>query len=167
MTEPLDRNRGPVTPPNPYSPPPGAAVQPYRHPGQVPQPYPVNATPRQVPVPYIRVDAGGRIGAALLDYVLTTVTFGIGWLIWACVTWSNGQSPAKSLLGHVVADAETGVPFDWGRMFLREFVIKGMLFGFLSLITLGVFGIVNACTVFRSDQRTLHDQMAGSVVRVG
>ena len=45
-----------------------------------------------------------------------------------------------SLLGHVVADAETGVPFDWGRMFLREFVIKGMLFGFLSLITLGVSG---------------------------
>jgi hypothetical protein len=40
-----------------------------------------------------------------------------------------------------------------------------MLFGMLNSFTFGIFGLVDACTLFRTGQRTLHDQMAGSLVR--
>ena len=112
------------------------------------------------------VSPGGRLGALLLDFLLIMVTLGLGWLIWACVTFANGQTPAKALLGHVVADAETGVAFDWGRMFLREFVIRGLLFGLVNTITFGVFAFVDAFMVFGTLRRTLHDQVAGSIVRL-
>jgi uncharacterized RDD family membrane protein YckC len=150
----------PYYPPNPYGPDNSAALQPvqYHHPAAMPM-------PQQFVAPFPLVSAGGRIGASLLDFLLIGVTLGIGWLIWACVTWSNGQTPAKSLLGHVVVDAATGQPFDWGRMFLREFVIKMLLFGLLDTITFGVFWLVDDFTLFRAGQRTLHDQVAGSLVR--
>jgi uncharacterized RDD family membrane protein YckC len=111
------------------------------------------------------VGAGGRLGAVLLDAVLIVVTFGLGWLIWAMITWSSGQTPGKQLLGHVVADGTTGEAFGWGRMFLREFLIRTLLFWIPNALTLGLFGLADALMVFRSDGRTLHDMTAGSIVR--
>ena len=114
--------------------------------------------------PYTLVTAGGRLGARILDVVLIMVTLGIGWLIWALITWANGQTPGKALLGHVVADARTGEPFGWGRMCVREFLVKGLLFGLLSMVTCGLSALVDCLMVLRSDQRTLHDLVVGSVV---
>jgi uncharacterized RDD family membrane protein YckC len=139
----------------PYSP---AYPAPYQQ--QYPQPYPV--LPAQSGT---RVSEAGRLGASLLDGVLIFVTAGIGWMIWSLISWSTGQSPAKQLLGHVVADAETGAAFSWGRMFVREFLVRGVLFLLLNFVTLGIFGLVDACMIFRADHRTLHDTMAGSIVR--
>jgi uncharacterized RDD family membrane protein YckC len=114
---------------------------------------------------YPLVSVGGRIGAALLDVLLMLVTLWIGWLVWAMVTWSDGQSPAKQLLGYVVADADTGEPFDWGRMALREFCVKGLLGWLLSLVSLGIYVWVDAFMILGDRQRTLHDRMANSIVR--
>ncbi|MBB2943489.1 putative RDD family membrane protein YckC [Actinoplanes lutulentus] len=111
------------------------------------------------------VSVGGRFGAALLDVLLMLVTFGIGWFIWSLITWSQGQSPGKRLMGHVVVDPHSGEPFDWSRMALREFCIKGMLGGALSTCTFSVYTWVDAFMIFGEGQRTLHDRMAGSVVR--
>ncbi len=142
---------------NPYSAPP-APVMPYG------APVPAYATAR--PLPDVRlVPPGGRLGAALLDALLIMVTFGLGWLIWSLVVWSNGQSPGKQLLGHVVAEADTGRPFGWGRMCVRDLLIRGLLFAILNTVTFGIFAIVNACMVFGDGHRTLHDRMAGSIVR--
>jgi uncharacterized RDD family membrane protein YckC len=122
--------------------------------------------PLPVPVTAARlVSPGGRLGAVLLDVLLAVVTLGIGYIIWSLIVWSNGQTPGKQLLGHVVADAQTGAPADWGRMFMREFVIHFLLFGVINTVTFGVFLIVDACTVFGTDHRTLHDKMAGTIVR--
>jgi hypothetical protein len=151
--------------PGPYPPPWGTELQPYSSGAPAVYQQPAMGY-QQYPAASNLVSPGGRFGAACLDFLLIMVTFGLGWLIWACVTWSNGQSPAKSLLGHVVADAQTGQAFDWGRMFLREFVIRGLLFGLVNTITLGVFGLVDAFMVFGTTRRTLHDQMAGSIVRL-
>jgi uncharacterized RDD family membrane protein YckC len=139
----------------PYSP---AYPAPYEQPYQ--QPYPMPPAQRGTVV-----SEAGRLGASLLDGVLIFITAGIGWMIWSLISWSTGQSPAKQLLGHVVADAATGRALSWGRMFVREFLIRGVLFLLLNVVTLGIFGLVDACMIFRAGHRTLHDTMAGSIVR--
>src|SRR3954452_4433280 len=110
------------------------------------------------------VSPGGRLGAVVLDVLLIMVTLGIGWFVWALIAWSKGQTPGKQVLGHVVADASTGEQFTWSQMFLRDFLIRGLLFGLISTVTAGLFGLVDVLMVFREDRRTLHDQMAGSIV---
>jgi hypothetical protein len=155
----------------PYSGQPNS-VQPYEaqlYPAQLypAQPYPAQHSPAQSYPDRSGslVSVGGRLGAFLLDGLLILVTLGIGYLIWALVTWSDGQTPAKKLLGHVVVDAETGATFDWGRMALRQFVIQGLLGGLLTSISCGIYFWVDALTVLGEGQRTLHDRMAHSVVR--
>lgn len=141
------------------------AVQPYS--GQPHSAQPYSAQPYS-PFPAAQgqlVSVGGRFGAFLLDALLIFVTLGIGYLVWALITWSDGQTPGKKLLGHVVVDASSGVPFDWGRMALRQFVLQGLLGGLLSSITLGVYFWIDSLMVLGDGQRTLHDRMANSVVR--
>ena len=158
-------------PAQPYGQPP----QPYGHP-QPPWGTPTGYAPQSAVQPYgyptypapgpgLRlVSPGGRLGAALLDGLLYVLTLGIGWLIWMLITWGSGQTPGKQLLHQVVVDPNTGQRFTRGRMCLREFVVRGLLFGLLSFLTLGVFSLVDALMVFREDRRTLHDQVSGSVV---
>jgi uncharacterized RDD family membrane protein YckC len=141
----------------------GAALQPYSS-AATAAPYARPYAPAQV-AGYPIVSVGGRIGAALLDVLLITVTLGIGWFIWTMITWSDGQTPAKKLLGHVVADANTGQPLDWGRMALRDFCIKGLLALVLNAVSCSLYFWVDSFMVFGDRQRTLHDRMANSVVR--
>ncbi|HEX2805187.1 MAG TPA: RDD family protein [Kineosporiaceae bacterium] len=186
MNEPTRAPDGPAdSQPFPAPEPPaprGQPVQPY---GQPAQPYaqppppwgtPTGFAPESAVQPYgyltypapgqgLRlVTPGGRLGAALLDGLLYLLTLGIGWLIWMLITWGSGQTPGKQLLHQVVVDPQTGQRFTWGRMCLREFVVRGLLFGLLSFLTLGVFSLVDALMVFREDRRTLHDQVSGSIV---
>jgi RDD family protein len=142
---------------------PSQAVQPYEQ-----QPPPVAPAPYypQTAVMDVRlVSAGGRFGALLLDGLLMLVTLWIGWAIWSLISWSNGQTPAKQLLGHVVADPNSGEAFDWGRMALREFCIKGLLGWLLNVVSFGIYAWVDAFMCLGDRQRTLHDRMANSIVR--
>jgi hypothetical protein len=111
------------------------------------------------------VTPGGRFCALVLDLILAVVTLGVGWLGWSLVTWRGGQTPAKQLLGHVVADAATGVPLGWGRMALRELIVRALLGAVLGLVTASVYLLVDASMAFSAGHRTLHDRLAGSVVR--
>src|SRR5690348_8812519 len=70
---------------------------------------------------------GRRFGAYLLESVLMIVTLGIGWLIWALIVFGKGQTPAKQLLGMRLVILETGRPAGWGRTFLRESFVKGII----------------------------------------
>lgn len=141
----------------PYPPVPASPAVPYGP--AYPQPgYP--AVPDSALVP-----PGARFGAFLLDLLLAIVTLWIGWFIWALVTWKDGQTPAKKMLGHVVVDANTGQRFDWGRMALREFVIKGLLGGLLNAVTLDIYFLVDSFMVFGARYQTAHDKMATSVTR--
>ena len=151
----------PVVAPSPYE----HAVQPYQQPATPDYHGQHIGTAYPAPVSGQLVSAGGRFGAVLLDGLLMVVTLWIGWLIWSLFTWSDGQSPAKKMLGHVVADPQTGQPFDWGRMALRELCVKGLLGTILNVISIGVYSWVDALMIFGERQRTLHDRMAGSIVR--
>jgi uncharacterized RDD family membrane protein YckC len=75
-----------------------------------------------------------RLGAHLLDGILCLVTCVIGWLVWSLVIYGRGQSPAKQLLGMRVVIMTAGVRAGWGRMFVREHLVKpliGILVGWL------------------------------------
>jgi uncharacterized RDD family membrane protein YckC len=108
---------------------------------------------------------GGRLGAFLLDGILAVVTLFIGYLIWALVVWSRGQTPAKQLLGQRVVDAETGVALRWGPMFVREVLVRGLLISVLSFVTLGIVGIVAPLLILGGTLRqTMWDRICGTVV---
>ncbi len=109
---------------------------------------------------------GKRFGAALLEFVLAIVTLGIGYLIWTLIIWSKGQSPGKQVLKMKVVDTSNHQVASWGKMFLREFVIRGIVIGFISGITLYIGYIVAACMIFNRerDHQTGWDRIAGTVV---
>lgn len=143
----------------------GAALQPYAPaPLAMRYPQPVAVVHPQLTGPAL-VSAGGRLGALLLEGLLILMTLWIGWFIWSMFTWADGQTPAKKLLGHVVADAHSGAAFDWGRMALREFCVKGLLGWVLNVCSFGIYFWIDAFMCLGDRQRTLHDRMANSVVR--
>lgn len=110
------------------------------------------------------VSAGGRFRAFLLDSLLVVVTLGVGWLVWTLISWSSGQTRAKQILKMVVVDATAGHPLNWGHMFWREFIIRGLGVGILSGFTFGLLGLVDALMVLREGPPPLHDLAAGTSV---
>ena len=102
-----------------------------------------------VPEGTVLSSLGKRFGGALLTGVLIVVTLGIGYLIWAAIAYGKGQTPAKQILKMYVIDTETGLPATWGKMFLRGFVIDGVL----NSITGGVFSLISTIWIFTNPKR--------------
>jgi len=115
---------------------------------------------------------GRRLGALVLDGVLGVFTLYIGWIIWSLIVYGRGQTPGKQLVGIYAArvdDPERRL--SWGSMFLREFVIKTLLFAYLlTLATLGIAYILDYLWALwdkSGHTQTLHDKVIkGSVYRV-
>ena len=100
----------------------------------------------------------------MVDAVLGFVTLFIGWIIWSCVTFSKGQTPAKSIMGMRVVKQDTGVAATWGEMFLRQVVIP-MVLGIVGIFLFGIPTIVAACMIFGGTLRqTGWDRMMRTVV---
>ena len=105
-----------------------------------------------------------RLGAYLLDVLLLVVTLIIGWIIWTLIVWKDGQSPAKRLLGMRVVVKSTGRTATWGKMFLREFVMRGLLIPIVAVPTCGVLSIVAVLMIFSAYHETLWDKWSGTLV---
>ena len=104
---------------------------------------------------------GKRFGAFVLSVVLIYVTLGIGYVIWTLIIWGRGQNPAKQVLGMYVIDLETGRPATWGKMFIRGFVIDGLL----NLVTFFIFWVVSAVMIWSNpENRRATDQMVSTIV---
>jgi len=104
---------------------------------------------------------GKRFAGALLTGVLVVVTLGIGYLIWAAIAYGKGQTPAKQILKMYVIDTETGLPATWGKMFMRGFVIDGVL----NSVTGGIFSLVSAIWIFTNPERQrLTDKIIKTIV---
>jgi hypothetical protein len=104
--------------------------------------------------------AGKRFGGHLLELVLLVVTLGIGWLIWSLIAWSDGRTPAKSVLGMQCIDTRTGRPATWGTMFVREFVGKGLLGAFSCSLT----SLASCFMILGTSRLGVWDRVAGTVV---
>lgn len=97
-----------------------------------PPPQLSDAYPNSAPQP---CGNGIRFGAFLLEAVLTIVTCGIGWLVWAVVLWQQSTTPAKKMLKMRIVDVETGAPATMNQMLKRELGIKVVLPLVLNLIS--------------------------------
>lgn len=106
-----------------------------------------------------------RLAAVVLDSILVPLTLFIGYLIWWLIVLERGQTPGKQLLG-IRAMKDNGEPSRWGRTFLREFVVKGIIFGLLAAITASVvvWWLDNLWALWDRDRQALHDKVAGTVV---
>ena len=105
-----------------------------------------------------------RLGAYALDIVISALTFGIGWLIWSFIVWGKGTTPGHQILKQYVVKEDTGETFSWGRMAVREILVKQLLCGLLAIFTLGIFFLVDSLMVTRDDRKSIHDRISGSVV---
>jgi uncharacterized RDD family membrane protein YckC len=105
-----------------------------------------------------------RLGAALLDVLLISVTLFIGWLVWTLIVWARGQTPGKQICGQRVVMKSTGRAAGWGEMALRDFVIRGLAIGILGQLTCGIVSIVATLMIFSTYHETLWDKWAGTLV---
>ncbi len=96
--------------------------------------------------------------------VVVTVLAFLIYAVWFLSALSDGQTPGKQIVGIRVIRAN-GEPSGWGRTFLREFVIKQTVVGFLSAMTGGIFYIVNyVWPLWDKDRQALHDKMVETLV---
>ena len=90
----------------------------------------------------------------------------LGYIVWWLIALGNGQTPGKQIVGiRVIKD--DGSPSNWGYTFLREFVIKLLLVGFISDMTFGIARLVDYLWPLwdRAEKmQTLHDKMLGTIV---
>ena len=112
---------------------------------------------------------GRRLTALVLDSLIAILTLFVGFAVWSLIVYGRGQTPGKQLVGIYAAHVgKPHVPLSWGSMFLREFVIKALLFG--SLLNLATSGIVWAVDYLwplwdgSGHIQTLHDKVVGSSV---
>jgi uncharacterized RDD family membrane protein YckC len=80
---------------------------------------------------------GWRFGGFLLTGFLWVFTAGIGYMIWAAIIYTHGQTPAKQLLGMRVVSLPTLTPGRWGTMFLRGLIVKPAI-GLLCCLAAGI-----------------------------
>jgi uncharacterized RDD family membrane protein YckC len=112
----------------------------------------------------IAVAYSSGIGAVALG-VFSGVAYLVALLLYAPLLMAregngNGQSWGKQIVGiRVVRDV--GQPFDFGSAFLREFVIKGLLFGVVGSWFLGIPTLLDYLWPLWDDEnRCLHDMVA-------
>ncbi len=104
-------------------------------------------------------------GDVLLEGLLMLVTLVIGWYIWLFFTAKTAQTPAKRLLNVYILDANTEQPVSAGRVWARDVLVKGLLFGIASNFTFGVAELVNyAWALFNDRRQALHDKIVSTVV---
>ena len=129
-------------------------------------------------VPTVQTSSGGeaelatiarRLGALALDGVVQLITLYLGWTLWFLVVCGRGQTPGKQLVGIYAAKvSDTQRPLSWGSMFLREVVIKGLLFtGVISLFTSGIGGVLDYLWALwdgTGHRQTLHDKVSQTSV---
>ena len=101
-----------------------------------------------------------------LVVIAVIMGIGIGYIVWWLIALRQGQTPGKQIVGiRVIKD--NGEPSEWGYTFLREFVVKFLLIGFLTQVTFGIAWLVDYLWPLwdRAEKmQTLHDKMLGTIV---
>lgn len=117
-------------------------------------------------------DDGIRNGIGVLAIVSLLVSalgggILIAYLVWWLITLGKAQTPGKQIVD-IRAVNYSGEPLGWGMMFVREFLVKGLLFGLLYALTLGIlFLLDNLWPLWDENNQTLHDKVASTYIVSG
>ena len=93
--------------------------------------------------PYIKANPRHRFAGLILDLVLMTVTFYVGYLIWALIVWGQGQTPGKQILRMRVYSSENFRPATWPHMAVRQFLIP-LTISLAGIVPIVFFGGIQA-----------------------
>jgi hypothetical protein len=74
----------------------------------------------------------------------------LAWLAANLYFWTQATDVTKKVVGLKVVDMTTGQNLPFGQMFLREFVLKGIV----TVITCGIAGLVGLIMILTSSDRT-------------
>lgn len=108
--------------------------------------------------------AGRRLGAYALDVLIQIFTLYIGWLIWFIFTAPKGQTPGKQLV-HLYAIRDDGTRAGGWYTWLREMVVKGLLFSFLGLLSGGIISLIASLwLLWDRDRQCLWDKVTSTHV---
>ena len=109
-------------------------------------------------------DNSGSLVWVLIVIMLGNLAVFAVYVVWWLFTLRRGQTPGKQLVGIRVIK-NSGELSGWGYTFLRELVIKGLVGGFLSGMTAGIYWVVDHLwPLFDSDRQALHDKMVDTLV---
>ena len=111
---------------------------------------------------------GGEVNTTLIIAGVFFLVLGAGiliaYLVWWLIVLGSAQTPGKQIVGIRAVDY-AGEPLGWGMMFVREFLVKGLLFGLLYALTLGIlFLLDNLWPLWDNNNQTLHDKVASTYV---
>lgn len=106
--------------------------------------------------------AGRRLAAYSLDFVIAIFTLIVGWFIWFAFTAPNGQTPGKNLVGlYIIKD--DGTRAGGGYTWLREAVVKNLLFSLLSAASSGIVWLVGSLwLLWDRDRQCLWDKITST-----
>ncbi len=107
---------------------------------------------------------GKRFGAYIVELLLFLVTLGIGWLIWTLIILGRGQTPAKQVLNMRIVDMNTGQVDGYGKMFVREFLLKGVAMSIVVSVTFGLGLILYFWLTWDDKNQELWDKILSTVV---
>ena len=108
---------------------------------------------------------GIRLVAVILDVALVPLTLVIGYVIWWLIVIGRAQTPGKQIVGIQAINAHRGEPLGWGMMFVREFLVKGILFAVLYVFSIGImFMVDNLWPLWDQKKQALHDKLVGTQI---
>lgn len=108
-----------------------------------------------------------RLGAYALDILISSLTFGIGWLVWSFIAWGEGQTPGKKILKIRVRNFDTGAVATWGHMAVRELLVP-LTVAIAVILTSGLAAlawvILEVVFYYTKNNRTLRDYWVKTAV---
>jgi uncharacterized RDD family membrane protein YckC len=108
-----------------------------------------------------------RLGAYALDILISSLTFGIGWLVWSFIAWGEGQTPGKKILKIRVRNFDTGAVATWGHMAVRELLVP-ITVAIAVILTSGLAAlawvILEVVFYYTKNNRTLRDYWVKTAV---
>jgi uncharacterized RDD family membrane protein YckC len=180
--DPSQQPSAPPPPPGPQGapvpPPPGPQGSPYGQPqqqaGYAPAPYagaPAYGYGPALPPALAGKELSGwwpRVGATLLDAIFIVFSIGImyivNWFLMGREGERNGQTFGKQIVGIRVVK-EDGTPVTVGLGVLREFVVRGLLFGVVGSFFFGLPGLLDVLWPLWDDKnQALHDKIVSTYV---
>ena len=111
-------------------------------------------------------DPGFFFGALAVVVILTLLAFLVIFIVQIVLLVTRGQTIGKIIMKIRIVDAVTGQHPDWARLILLRTIVNSVIISFLNILpgAGGAYFLIDSLFIFRADNRTIHDLIAGTRV---